>query len=83
MGTVIFLVAAVVGGLWLLASAARSEERRFVGTALSALEEIIRPHAAEHRHIDEHAADVDEDNDGDGGDGDDGSANASGPTRLA
>lgn len=54
-----------------------------MGTALSALEEIIRPHAAEHRHIDEHAADVDEDNDGDGGDGDDGSANAPGPTRLA
>ena len=69
MGTVIFLVAAVVSGLWLLANAARKEERRFVGTGLSALEETITPHAAEFRHIDEHAADVAEDDDGAGGDG--------------
>jgi hypothetical protein len=83
IATVLFLVGTIFGGLWLLSSSAKKEERRFIGTGLSALDEFVRPHAAEHRFIDEHAADLGEDGDGDGGDGDGEAPAKGGPPPLA
>lgn len=65
MGTLIFIVvAAVLGGLALRA-ASNDAFRRFGGAGLAALDEIVTPHAAEHRRIDEHAQDTFKDDDGD------------------
>lgn len=59
------LVSFGIIGLCLLGLAwlARSDHRRIAAVGLSALEEELRPRAAEHQKIDEHAAGVDDEGD--------------------
>lgn len=64
MVAIVFAIVVVGGALWALSVFARSDLRRYGSIALSALEEEIRPHAAEHQRIDEHAAGDEDDDEG-------------------
>ena len=66
MASLLFALAVVAAALGALSFVARSDLRRYGGVSLSALEEELRPRAAEHRKIEEHVAGEGDDDDGDG-----------------